>query len=68
MSIISTTLTNTILVPYHDSLVSSHQLPKTTIVDDVKRYNTNLRVDEATTEDQFSVYFQDKGKSVKAAF
>ncbi len=68
MSIIDTTLTNTVLVPSSDSLVSGHPLPSTTIVKDVEKFATNFNQSLAVFANQFKVYLKSGDKTVYAAY
>ena len=47
---------NTILIPNHDGLVDSNQLPSTTIVSDIQKYNTGFEKTEQVNETQFRVF------------
>ena len=46
MSVVDTTLTNTILIPASDSLVSSNPLPEVTISKEMESYKTNFNKNE----------------------
>lgn len=66
MSILDTITNNTILVPYHDSLVSSNPLPETTIGKKVQAFNKNFDEFEKIEATLFSLYMVSGGKSVMA--
>lgn len=67
MSIIDTTLTNTILIPASDGNASS-SLAETTIVSDIEKFSNNFQKKSEVLGYQFSVYIKSGDKSVKAAY
>ena len=66
MSILDTITNNTILIPYHDSLVESNPLPETQIGKKVQEYNKNFDDKQKIEAQQFQLYFVSGGKSVPA--
>ncbi len=66
MSIIDTNLTNTILVPSLDSLVSGHPLTDTNVGKNVRSFNARFEDEERVESKQFQVYINSGSKSVLA--
>ncbi len=64
MSILDTLINNTILIPYHDSLVDSNQLPEVQIGNKVQQFNTTFNSDQPTEARQFMLYIDSGEKSV----
>lgn len=75
----SNILNNTILIPYHDGLTDGkgHQLPDTTVVGDVKAYNTKNSETAGALKDvdkqpvranQFSVWVRDGSQTVSVGY
>ncbi len=66
MSIINTNLTNTILIPSLDSLVSGHQLANTNVGKNVRTFNNKFEDEERVESRQFQVFINSGSKSVLA--
>lgn len=67
MSLIDTTLTNTILVPT-DSLPESNPLSETTVAAELEKFNNKSSKTNAILGNEFKVYIRSGDKSVQAAY
>ena len=68
MSVLDTLTNQTILVPYHDSLVDSNQLPETQIGKKVQEFNNTFESNERAEARQFRLFIASGGKSVPVGY
>ena len=68
MSILDTLTNNTILMPYHDSLVNGNQLPETEIGKKVQGFNTNFQGTQRVESRQFQLFISSGEKSIPAGY
>ena len=64
MSVLDTLTNNTILMPYHDSLVDSNPLPEVPIAKKIQEFNNNFEGSQYAESKQFQLYIASGGKSV----
>ena len=68
MSILDTITNNTILMPYHDSLVDSNPLPESPIGKKVQGFNNRFDGTQRVEARQFQLFIVSGGKSVPAGY
>ncbi len=66
MSVLDTITNNTILMPYHDSLVSGNPLPETPIGKKVQEFNNGFENSQYAESKQFQLFITSGEKSVPA--
>ena len=66
MSVLDTLTNNTILMPYHDSLVDSNPLPETPIGKKIQEFNNTFESGQRAEARQFRLFIASGEKSVPA--